>query len=124
MSDSMGASQDGATNETVTKDRFDGLMSAYQKAQSDNAALKERLTRLEQSGADQSDAGAQDQSDSTGDSQQTEDDWEAGDDDIDFFGADEPTPRMHNERREFRTQRYDTDQPRPTKPTQETWTIS
>lgn len=42
MSDSDGATgQDGATD--ITKERFDGLMSSYQRALAENRSLKEQM---------------------------------------------------------------------------------
>ena len=43
MPDSNGADQDGAT-EPITKARFDGLMSAYQKTLAEKAELEARQT--------------------------------------------------------------------------------
>jgi hypothetical protein len=44
MADSTGAEQDAG----VTKERFDGLMSAYQKSLADNRAMAEKLAQAPQ----------------------------------------------------------------------------
>lgn len=119
MSDSTGAIQDGAT-ETVTTERFNGLMSSYQKEKARADALERQLAETRTTDQD---AGAQDQTGTSGDSQQT-DEWEVGDDDTDYFGPEPPTPQRHNERRDLRPRSDDTTEPTQVAPTQSGWVIT
>ncbi len=103
MSDSGSAGQDGA----VTAERFNGLMSSYQKARAENASLKAQL-------AGQASPGQGDNSQAQdGEGRNSQPEFDEGDTfevvNGQLVKVEPPTPRGQNAARQFRRRNEDVD---------------